>query len=333
MAFTSDRNLKSDPTINLRDQEHAARVFADNQFRLAPKFKFLFHVSFGINAGALQNANIVQRYGNEINLMVKSVDLPQYKVETELLNQYNRKKVVQYTHKPQEISITFHDDNMGLINQLWQSYYSYYYADPTSASQPGAYNRTAMRSFDYINNSYGLDNSSTSPFFNYIKIYQMARHEYVQYTLTNPIISNWNHNKLDYAQNALHDFTMKIQYEAVSYSAGAVAEGDPEGFAMEHYDQTPSPLSGQNPDPTVNNPSFVESLDIQAAAPSILNQVIQQVNTAQNTQQPTTVNGTPDLITPNTVVNTGGVPGISFPQAAASSNNTTTALPTSITGR
>lgn len=333
MAFIPTNQLSSDSHVSLRDQQHAARLFVDDQFRLAPKLDFQFHVAFSLNQGALKTIDLVQRHGTEIGMLVKNVDLPGFVIETKIANQYNRKKVIQTKSTPNAIIIKFNDDNMGVVNQLWQNYHSYYYADPTSATKVGAYNRTATRSSNFINYPYGLDNGSTSPFFNYIKIYQMARHEYVQYTLTNPIISNWNHNKLDYAQNALHDFTMKIQYEAVSYSVGAVAEGNPEGFAMEHYDQTPSPLSGQNPDPTVNNPSFVESLDIQAAAPSILNQVIQQVNTAQNTQQPTTVNGTPGLITPNTVVNTGGVPGISFPQAAASSNNTTTALPTSITGR
>ena len=36
-------------TINLADYQHAARMFVDDSFRLAPKQKFLYHVSFNIN--------------------------------------------------------------------------------------------------------------------------------------------------------------------------------------------------------------------------------------------------------------------------------------------
>jgi hypothetical protein len=102
MAFTSNRNLTVDNNtqVTLRDWQHAAKMFNVDQFRLAPKHNFLFHVSFGINVSALKNANLVQRYGNEINMLVKAVSLPSFTVQTEVLNQYNRKKVMQFQHKP-----------------------------------------------------------------------------------------------------------------------------------------------------------------------------------------------------------------------------------------
>ena len=323
MPFTATNNLKVDPVIALRDQEHAAALFTVDQFRLAPKSKFLFHVAFNINPVALKNLIIIQRYGNEINMLVKSVDLPNFKIEAEMLNQYNRKKVIQYQHKPVEIGIQFHDDNMGLINQLWQNYYSYYYADSTSAGVSGAYNRNATRSSDFIPTPYGLDNGSTSPFFNYIKIYQMARHEYVCYQLINPVITSWNHNKVDYANNKPHDFDMKLLYEAVSYSVGAVTAGDPEGFGLEHYDTTPSPLSGVNPDPTVFDPSFVQSLDMETAAPGILNTVVGQINSAQNSKLPQTATTNSSLSVSQNIQSVSGVIGTVFPQASTALNVTT----------
>ena len=283
MAFTSNKNLISDPFVTLKDYQHAADLFNVDQFRLAPKFNFLFHVAFSINKAALKNTNLVQRYGNEINMLVKSVQLPNWTVQTEVLNQYNRTKVVQFRHKPMEIEIKFHDDNMGLINQLWQNYYSYYYADSTSAKKAGAYNRTATKNSSYIKDPYGLDTNSSAPFFNYIKIYQMARHEYVEYKLINPVVTLWNHNSLDYSEgNKTHDFSMKLLYEAVAYDIGQVSEGTPEGFGLEHYDKVPSPLSGPNPDPTVYDPSFVQALDMESAAPSILSNTIGTINAYQN---------------------------------------------------
>jgi hypothetical protein len=310
MAFTPNKNLIADTNVTLRDYQHAAKLFNVDQFRLAPKFKFQFHVAFGINSAALKSIDLVQRFGSEINMMVKAVDLPSFTMQTETLNQYNRKKVVQFQQKYGDINVKFHDDNMGLINQLWQNYYSYYYADSTSAQTSGSYERTATRSSDFILTPYGFDNSSSAPFFNYIKIYQMARHEYVCYTLKNPLITSWNHNKLDYSNNSVNDFDMKLAYEAVEYSVGIVGEDNPEGFGGSHYDSTLSPLRGA-PDNASINPSFVSSTNVAGSAQSILNTVITQINTAQNTKTP---NGTNAVSTINNVTQAlNGLQGFSFP--------------------
>ena len=330
MGFAPTSSLSSNPTTHLRDWQHAADLFNADQFRLAPKSKFLFHVAFGINTQALANANIVQRYGQEINMLVKAVDLPNYTVQTEMLNQYNRKKVVQYQHKPGEISMKFHDDNMGLINQVWQNYYSYYYADSRTAKQTGAYNRNAMQSSNYIVGNYGFDNGSTVPFFKYIKIYQMARHEYVMYQLHNPIISSWNHNRVDYSQTTQpHDFDMKIQYEAVSYDVGQVTADAPEGFGVTHYDNHISPLDPPTP---VSGPSFATALDIEKHAPAFISNALNQINSAQNTQMPVNTNGTSGLLTVSNGQTPGGLSGVTFPISKAGSTTSSIASITNLTG-
>jgi hypothetical protein len=322
MAFTPNQFLTENSNVVMRDQQHAARLFTDDQFRLAPKHKFLFHVAFGINQAALQTADLAQRYKNEINMLVKAVDLPNFSVQTETLNQYNRKKNIQTTMKYNPINITFHDDNMGLINQLWENYYTYYYGDPSSALDAGSYNRTATKNFNYINNTYGLDNNSSTPFFSYIKIYQMARHEYVSYTLYNPIIVQWNHNKLDYSQNAVHDNTAQIAYEAVSYDRGQVTPDTVEGFGVEHYDQTPSPLQG-GVDPGKINPSLTSKANIIANAGEFLNNMSSTINGYQNTQSLN--NGLQTGIVSNVggtaVQGVSGLQGITFPVSVSGNNN------------
>jgi len=326
MALTPDSYLKPDPNVIFRDQQHAARLFVDDNFRLAPKHKFLFHVAFSINQAALKSIELVQRHRNEINMLVKSVDLPSFEISTETLNQYNRKKNIQYTHKLQPASIKFHDDNMGLINQLWQNYYSYYYADSTSAKDPAAYNRNATRSSDFIPTPYGLDNRSTIPFFNYITIYQMARHEYVSYTLHNPIITSWNHNGLDYASTNLHDNTMKLAYEAVSYGSGEVTAGDPEGFALEHYDQTPSPLQSSGTLPSAS-PTFTTNKTITDNAADFINTATAQINTYANTQVLQNA-GTPGLLSTLITTSTQGVSGLQGIAFPLSQNTETAAVAT-----
>ena len=320
MPFTPSQSLVSDPRTLFRDQQHAARLFVDDQFRLAPKHKFLFHVYFNINPATLTDINLTQRHKNEIGMLVKSVDLPGYAVTVEVANQYNRKKNIQSTHKFNEISMSFHDDNMGVINQLWQNYYAYYYADSRSAYEPGAFGRTATKNFDYINSKYGLDNGSKSPFFNYITIYQMSRHEYVSYRLVNPIITGWSHNKVDYGQTGTHDNTVKLAYEAVAYGSGAIGEGVIEGFGLEHYDTTPSILQTGAPAVPSASPTFSSRVS-QNSSTSFLQTLTQTVNGYQNTQE-LPLSGTSNLSTQTTTSSTSGFSDISF--AGATTNTTTT---------
>ena len=164
----------------------------------------------------------------------------------------------------------------------------------------------------------------------------MARHEYVEYILTNPIITSWNHNRLDYADTKTREFDMKIAYEAVSYNVGAVdpaidPAGGVEGFGDTHYDHGMSPQQGINPDPTVIDPSFVQSLDLQGASGSILASVINQVASAQNTVSPINASGTSGILTSPSGTNAGGLSGIAFPQSNTATNTGTAASTSGIT--
>ena len=322
MAFTPTKFLTADSHVLLRDFQHASRMFASDQFRLAPKFDFQFHVAFNINQAALKTIDLSQRHRNEINMLVKKVSLPKFTIAAETVNQYNRKKVLQTQHNFEAMKVTFHDDNMSLINQLWQNYYSYYYADSTSAKAPGAYNRNATRNSNFITAQYGLDNGSTAPFFNYITIYQMARHEYVSYKLYNPIIKSFDHKELAYASKEVHDFSMDILFEAVSYEMGTVSSETVEGFGLEHYDLTPSPLQGLA---QVDNasPSFVSQQNVTNNAIESLNNTATSINSYQNMQTKSSP-GTPGLLSTGPVQSIGGIPDITFPQSLNVANSNTT---------
>ena len=79
---------------NLGDFQHASRLYIDNNMRLAPKFSHLSHVVLNINPNASVAAlNSSIKY--EINLLAKEADLPRYSVDTQVVNQYNRKKIIQ----------------------------------------------------------------------------------------------------------------------------------------------------------------------------------------------------------------------------------------------
>ena len=236
------------PGGNLKDYQHAARLFNDDGFRLSPKSKFLFYTVFELSASAQKvMPQLDQRHKLELNMLVKAVDLPKFSVQTVTKNMYNRKKNLQTTLEYDPVNITFHDDNLGLTTTLMEAYYRYYYRDGnynTGGVSPPYAPRNTYGTPASQNFRYGLDNDHTEPFFNKITIYQMARKEYVAYTLVNPLVTGLTHDQMD--SNAGSEVTqnqMTVAYETVFYSRGPVGEDSPAGFGTIHYDSTPSPLS------------------------------------------------------------------------------------------
>ena len=311
MASKLSSQLKLDPNSskgNLGDFSHASKLFVDSDMRLAPKVKFLYHVVFDINTSALLSLGFKYKNQNEINMLVKKVDLPKFTIQTETINQYNRKKVIQNKIDYNPVSITFHDDSYGVTRQLWENYYGYYYADQAAASMFGAYDpRNSIKSGTFILSPYGLDNASTKPFFNKITIYQMSKGSWNSYTLINPLISNWNHDQLDYSQNAPTENSMSVIYESVKYDTGTVSQGSPPGFGVDHYDTVRSPLTlgsvggSQTTTSQASGTQVVGTMPTMPTAPASLMQTISNGNKAVVS---TTLTPGPTLV--------GGL-GIAFP--------------------
>ena len=245
------------PKGNLADYQHGARLYVDDSHRLSPKVKFLYHVSFNINSQAASIIpQLTQKHNNELNMLVKNVQLPAFNVQTDVKHQYNRKRVIQKRIDYQPINVVFHDDSFGVTTALWEAYYRYYFRDGNYAAvqpdgspdptkkqfkNPTQFNRgTAFAERQY---RYGFDNDSLEPFFNSIVIYQMSRKKYTAMTLVNPLIASWTHDTMDNSASDPVSNSMSVEYETVHYSRGAIGKGGPKGFAEEHYDKTPSPNS------------------------------------------------------------------------------------------
>jgi hypothetical protein len=331
--FNAYRNNNLNPNTLQKDYAHAARLFADDNFRLAPKLDFLFHVSFNINAGALKDQDLKQRHKNEINMLVKNVTLPKFTLQTETVNQYNRKHVVQVQHKFDPCTIKFHDDNMGLISKLWQNYYAYYYADSTTSNNGGAYSRNAYKKAPEV--PYGLDSGAAGQFFSSITIYQLARHEWFAFKLINPMIASFDHQTMDYSKtNTAHELAMTLNYEAVNYSTGTITADTPEGFGAEHYDQTPSPLT--LPAGVTALKSSAVTTETPTRTLADVNNAVTTINSYQNSQG-LSLAGTTGIATTSSIKSTalaglGGVQGTAFPIAPATNITTVKANQINITG-
>ena len=245
------------PKGDMADWAHASRLYTDDNFRLAPKQKFLYHCTLNLNDNVVNKVlpGWVQRHTNEVNMLVKSITLPKFDIQLETKNKYNRKKNLQTRIDYGPVNITFHDDNASIVTQLWTAYYNYYFKDGGYGSRDGAGapNQTD-RAYDRFNaykgasaNGYqfGLDNNQYEPFFTSIQISQLARHQYLTMTLVNPIIESWQHDTLDNSAGAEPvQNSMTVAYETVFYADGPIEEGStPKGFGSVHYDATPSPIA------------------------------------------------------------------------------------------
>jgi hypothetical protein len=203
---------------------HAERIFVDNYYRLAPRTKFLYYVVF---RGAER----------EISLLVKTAELPKFTFDSVTKNVYNRTKHVYKKMNYDPITFTFHDDNQGLVNQMWNEYYSYYSDDP------GGTQLLHPNSLVNYRSSYGMGFPVNENYFQKISLYTMSRQRFNGYELLAPRIKSWTHTDLSYDGNEVAQNTMTIDYEGVVYSNGSVTYGSPDGFASLSYDVVKSPLT------------------------------------------------------------------------------------------
>jgi len=236
----------TNPKGTLGDFQHAQRLYIDNAMRLAPKTKFLSFVNFNLTRNALNTLpRLDNRHVAELNMLVKRFDLPQYTANIDTKNQYNRKKNIQTRLDYQPISLALHDDNLGITTMLMEGYYRYYFKDSNISDIEATYDpRSTYKEDNGRTFRFGLDNDKMVPFFRNIKLYQFSRHEYTEYTLVNPIISQWGHDTMDQTDGSgIAENRMVINYESVLYDRGAIGEDSPATFATSHYDTTPSPLS------------------------------------------------------------------------------------------
>ena len=154
-------------------------------------------------------------------------------MDTDVKNQYNRKRIVQTKINYDPISLRFHDDNAGLTTLLWESYFRYYYQDPNYARRDASGQPDTTVPISYINNPdniyggdvrnsyrYGFDRTRpNAPFFNTITINQLhglsGESNFTSYTLVNPIISSHRHDSLDQTTGNFTTNELQIVYESL----------------------------------------------------------------------------------------------------------------------
>ena len=233
----------------MKDYQHASRLYVDNNFKLMPKQKFLFHVVFNTDETLFVDGfNPNERY--ELNMLVKACDLPKYNMSMEEKTQYNKKMYTATRIAYEPVNITFHDDHADTVNAFWKKYYEYNVADSVGMNNDMTISNTKDDYYDWgdarATTKFGLDTpkQSKKPYLKGIEIFVLHKQRFTSMTLVNPVIGSFAHDNLDQADGAgIMNNTMQILYETVIYKAGIVNKNNVPGFATIHYDHSPSPLS------------------------------------------------------------------------------------------
>jgi len=233
----------------MKDYQHASRLYIDNNYQLMPKQKFLFHVVFNLDEEiAVSKFAPHERY--QLNMLVKTCDLPKYNLSYEEKIQYNKKMYNATRIQYEPVNITFHDDHADTVNAFWKKYYEYQIADSIGMNTDLTISDTKD---DYYN--YGAERKTTKfgmdtpkkrkkPYLKGIEIFVLHKQRFTSMTLVNPVIGSFAHDNLNQADGAgVMSNTMQILYETVIYKSGIINKNNVPGFATVNYDNSPSPLT------------------------------------------------------------------------------------------
>jgi hypothetical protein len=233
----------------MKDFRHASRLYIDDNYKLMPKQKFLFHVVFNTDETLFYGGfNPNEKY--ELNMLVKSCDLPKYNMSVEEKTQYNKKMYAATRIAYEPVNITFHDDHADTVNAFWKKYYEYHIADSVALNSDLAISNTKDDYYDGIDKKnitkFGMDTPAQrkKPYLKGIEIFVLHKQRFTSMTLVNPVIGSFSHDNLDQADGAgVLSNNMQILYETVIYKSGIINKNNVPGFATIHYDKEPSPLT------------------------------------------------------------------------------------------
>ncbi len=236
----------------MKDYQHASRLYLDDNFKLMPKQKFLFHVVFNTDESLFQGGaklNSAERY--QLNMLVKACDLPKYNMSYEEKTQYNKKmyNATRIAYEP--VVITFHDDHADTVNAFWKKYYEYNIADSIGMNSDLTISKTKDDYYNYGDKArpttkFGMDTprQRSKPYLKGIEIFVLHKKRFTSMTLVNPVIGSFSHDNLDQADGTgVMSNTMQILYETVIYKSGIINKNNVPGFATINYDNSPSPLT------------------------------------------------------------------------------------------
>jgi hypothetical protein len=212
----------------LRDSHLASDIFSLNQpqFTTIPHIKYMFYVRFVRNAAQGSSTTGTNLdWSNGLSFVVKTVDRPKVEFETQVVNEYNKKRILQTKVNYHPISIKFHDTVDNLVMNMFEEYFKYYYADPRNVDPNAWRSDQTAASFAADVGGWGFLPPTTTTaaqtyFFNHVEIYRVYGGNYTQIDLVNPKILSFEPDEMDYSHGGVSaEVSMALGYEGIVYVA------------------------------------------------------------------------------------------------------------------
>ena len=188
-------SLNNSKTYYVKSSHHATYNFnqaARALYRNQPRFPFEYYININLNnittatefiSGFFNNADLSQ-----LMPLVKTVEMPAFKIESTPLNQYNRKRISQTKIAFEPIKMVFHDVVDGKTLAFWDMYYRYYFSD---GNEPG---KNQLKDVPYHAGSYSVEQTNTAGAGGGQSTPQFSAHDPRRINNGNPPISATNTN-------------------------------------------------------------------------------------------------------------------------------------------
>lgn len=219
--------MTPDGHLILRSPREASSTFSLGG-TMTPRPKNLFYVSF-IKSG------VVSSWQRTLGFLAKSVERPGAQVQTEELNQYNKRRIITTGIKHNPIRLQLYDTIDSQAVQMWDEYAKQYFGDYRHDGYYSDYQSDIIGDQwnDNANGGFGFAPLAATPnvtddnaqfFLQVVSIYQVYGGNYVQFDLFNPKIINFEMDQLSYDVNDISMVSMQLAYEAVIHVNSGVPQ-------------------------------------------------------------------------------------------------------------
>jgi len=201
---------------------------------LRPKPKSFFFAEFELNQAIKADAQlgVDSVTQNRLPLMVRTIDRPQFDLETEVYNQYNRPRVVHHKLKYQTVRAIFYDDVENTALKVFNRYRSFYYGDFQGKEKETSWNYDTIGGFEQSPGSQNwglstlnnLDNEN-SYFFRSLNIYEFYNDQFTLFNLIHPKITQFEMDPRDISEEAISEITVTLEYEGVTHQHPTIGQG------------------------------------------------------------------------------------------------------------
>ncbi len=198
--------------IYLKDNAWASKWFSTKTFKHAPKTKFNFICALWPKKHVMDPA--IYKDSLDYIHLIKTAEPPKPTFDTEVVDQYNKRRIIQKKINWEPVTITFHDDYGSQIYQVLLDYMSYHYKEFANVDKTDWKLDTVTNLINELD--WGYRPQVDKYYFENISIIWLAGGNGTRITMQNPMITNIQFDQLDYADGSTPlEISITFEYEGV----------------------------------------------------------------------------------------------------------------------